>query len=437
MTIMNRFNIRKLAALSTAAASIALPLAGVEAFGSAASAQSSNIVLTEEDYYTGGSAYTFWNSAFAEYHKLHPNITIKRKAVPETGYIPLLLDQAGAGTLPNIVMIDNPYVAQFASTGVLMPLEKIGSINVSDIAPTELYDGIYKGTVYAIPPYTNTIAVFYNKTIFASAHLSPPTTWAQLISDAKQLTTSQVYGFVTAMASPSDGLWTLAPFLWSNAGTDATSDINSANAVAALNVFAEMAKDGSMPKAVTTWTGGQDTELFEKGKAAMDLNGSWNIPTMTSTKGLDFGVIPIPTRSSGQKLYVPTGGETWTIPRVGTSAQQQAALGFLNWLITPKEDATEAVQVGGLIPTVKSAVPMALAEEPASVRPYLQAFATELVNGGTERTKFTGTAFNAVNTAVSNAAVAAIVGSQSPANAFDSIAGTVQSELSAAGELKS
>ena len=109
--------------------------------------------------------------------------------------------------------------------------------------------------------------------------------------------------------------------------------------------------------------------------------------------------------------------------RDGTPAEQQAALGFLKWLITPKEDATEAVEVGGLIPTVKSAVPTALAEEPANVRPYLESFATELVNGGTERTLFTGTAFNAVNTAVSNAAVAAIVGTQSPANAFDSIAG--------------
>jgi multiple sugar transport system substrate-binding protein len=416
---MNRINIRTLAAVSTAAASIALPLAGVEAFASPASAQSAKIVLTEEDYYTGGSAYTFWNSAFAEYHKLNPNVTIQRKAVPQTGYIPLLLNQAGAGTLPNIVMLDNPYVAQFASTGVLMPLDKIGPINTSDIASTELYDGIYKGTVYAIPPYTNTIAVFYNKTMFAAAHLSPPTTWAQLVSDAKQLTTPQVDGFVTSMASPND----------------ATSDINSAQAIAALGVFAEMAKDGSMPKAVTTWTGGQDTELFEKGKAAMDLNGSWNIPTMSTTKGLDYGVDPIPTRTSGQKLYVPTGGETWTISRDGTPAEQQAALGFLKWLITPKEDATEAVEVGGLIPTVKSAVPIALAEEPANVRPYLEAFATELVNGGTERTLFTGTAFNAVNTAVSNAAVAAIVGSESPANAFDSIAGTVRSELNSAGEL--
>jgi multiple sugar transport system substrate-binding protein len=433
---MNCINMRKLAALSTAAVSIALPLAGIEAFGSAASAQTTKIVLTEEDYYTGGSAYTFWNSAFAEYHKLHPNVTIERKAIPQTGYIPLLLNQAGAGTLPNIVMIDNPYVAQFASSGVLMPLEKIGPIDTSAIAPAELYDGIYKGTLYAVPPYTNAIALFYNKTMFAAAHLNPPTTWAQLVSDAKALTTPTVSGFVASFTAPNDGsFWELAPFLWTNAGTDATSDINSPQAIAALNVIAEMAKDGSMPKAVVNWSGGQNSELFEKGKAAMDLDGSWNLPTMSSTKGLDYGVVEIPTRVPGQKLYVATGGETWTISRQGTPAEQQAALGFLKWLITPKEDATEAVQVGGLIPTVKSAVPMALAEEPASIRSGLAVYAKELETGGTERTKFIGTAFNAVTTTVDNAITAAIIGTESPADAFGSIAGTVRSELGSAGEL--
>ena len=55
MTLMNRNSVRKFAALGAAAASISLPLAGVEAFGSTASAQPARIVLTEEDYYTGGT----------------------------------------------------------------------------------------------------------------------------------------------------------------------------------------------------------------------------------------------------------------------------------------------------------------------------------------------------------------------------------------------
>lgn len=435
---MNRNNrniMRSLTALGAAAATMVLPLAGVEVLASPASAQGAKIVLTEEDYYTGGTAYTFWNSAFAEYHKLHPNVTIERHAVAQTGYIPLLLDQAGAGALPNIVMLDNPYVAEFASSGVLAPLRSIGPINTSGLAPTELYDGIYKGTLYAIPPYTNTNALFYNKTMLAAAHLSPPTTWAQLVADAKALTTPQVSGFVTSIPAENDqAFWEFAAFLWSNAGADATAHISSPQAIAALNVFVQMERDGSMPKAAASWSGGQNTQLFEAGKAAMDEDGSWNIPAFNSTKGLNYGVVELPTAAPGQKLLVPTGGETWAISRTGTAAQQRAALDFLKWIITPKEDATEAVQVGGLIPTVKSAVGLALAQEPPSLRSPLAVFAKELENGGTPRTRFIGNGFSAVTTTVGNAIDAAFLGTQTPAQAFRSIAATVKSELHSAGE---
>src|SRR5262249_41261177 len=157
--------------------------------------------------------------------------------------------------------------------------------------------------------------------------------------------------------------WSFAPFLWSNAGATATNNISSPQAVAALNVFAQMAKDGSMPKDVVSWTNSQDVEYFQNGKAAMDLNGSWNIPAYNAAKNLSYGVTQIPTRVAGQKLLVPTGGETFAVSRSGTSTQQQAALAFLKWLISPQEDAQAAVQVGGLVPTVSAAVSTALPQE--------------------------------------------------------------------------
>jgi multiple sugar transport system substrate-binding protein len=388
---------------------------------------SGTVTLTEEDYYTSGSANTFWNAAFTEYHKLHPDVIIKRTAVPNQGYVPHLLNQAGANALPNLVMIDNPYVAQFAKAGVLMPLQQIGSVNTAGISSTLLRDGQYQGTIYAIPPYTNTIAIFYNKKMFAAAHLSPPATWAELITDARELTTSKVYGFVAPLpAANATAFWEFAPFLWSNAGPDATDHISSPQAVAALNVFAQMARDGSLPKASVTWTNSQDVEYFQDGKAAMDLQGSWNIPSFDAAKGLSYGVAEIPTRAPGQKLLVPTGGETFAISRTGTTAQQKAALAFLQWLLTPQEDATAAVQVGGLVPTVQTAVPMAMPQEnPAQMQPFV----TELQNGGTERTEYVGTSYFNIADTIGNAVDAAILGQETPQQAFSSIAGTVQSEM--------
>jgi ABC-type glycerol-3-phosphate transport system substrate-binding protein len=158
----------------------------------------------------------------------------------------------------------------------------------------------------------------------------------------------------------------------------------------------------------------------------MDLQGSWNIPSFDATKGLSYGVAEIPTRVPGQKLLVPTGGETFAVSRAGTTAQQKAALAFLQWLLTPQEDATAAVQVGGLVPTVQTAVPKAMPQEDPT---QMQPFVTELQNGGTERTEYVGTAYFNIADTIGNAVDAAILGQETPQQAFSSIAGTVQSEM--------
>ena len=63
------------------------------------------------------------------------------------------------------------------------------------------------------------IELFYNKSIFQAAHVSPPTTWAQLVSVSKTLTNSSHYGIGFA-AQPTNGnaAWQFEPFLWSNGG---------------------------------------------------------------------------------------------------------------------------------------------------------------------------------------------------------------------------
>jgi multiple sugar transport system substrate-binding protein len=390
------------------------------------------VTLTEEDYYGQEPGNTYWNNAFAEYSKTHPGVVIERTVVPQADFVPHLLSQASSGDMPDLVQIDNPFVPEFAKAGVLTPLKSIGPINVSDVAPTELYGGIYKGTLYTIPPFTNTLALAYNKAIFAAAHLNPPATWAQLVSDAKALTTPTRYGFEVDLPAAAGGaFWVMAPFLWTSAGADATSHLNSPQAIAALNLFVQMERDGSMPKAEVSWIGEQETEYFETGKAAMTLNGPWEISTLDAVKGLDYGTVPIPTPVAGQKLLVATGGETWGIPVTDSAAQKTAALGVLNWMLSPQQDAAEALGQGGYIPTVKAADPLFLAKvDRVQIAPYV----TELQNGGTPRTLYTGTAFSQVATTVGNAVDAAVSGQETAQQAFDSIAPQVQSELKAAGE---
>jgi multiple sugar transport system substrate-binding protein len=242
----------RIAACAAMIAGIGLAAACSSSGDGSQAGSSGKITVTEVDYYTSGAANTFWKTAVAEYHKLHPNVTIKRTAAPNTSsYVPQLTSEASAGTLPNIVMIDNPYVAQFAKAGVLMPLRQIGPINTSGMNQTLLPDGEYHGTLYAIQFYTDSMALGYNKTLFAAKHLSPPKTWADMLVDAKKLTTSKVYGFAADVpAAGGAAFWNFSPFLWSSAGANATENLAAPKAVAALNLWVQMVRDGSMPKDV-------------------------------------------------------------------------------------------------------------------------------------------------------------------------------------------
>ncbi len=393
--------------------------------GGGGSAQSNGkITLTVEDYYTANPANSGWNALFAQYQKLHPNVTIKRTSVTQAQYMPHVLDQAGAGSLPDLLMIDNPYIPQVASTGTLEPLSSLGNLNTSGFVSTELNAGKYQGKLYALPLYTNTTALFYNKKIFAAAHLSPPTTWAQLESDAKALTTKQHYGYITSLnPEGSWGEWILLPYLWSNAGLKALDNLNTPQADAALNVFTTMEHDGSTPTAEVNWSNQETEDLFDAGKAAMEQNGPWTISTRDAVKGLSYGVVPLPVQHAGQHLYVPTGGETWTIPQT-SKATEQAAFQLLKWMAQPSNVVRESVMQGGLVPTVKSAIPTALKQEDPT---HMAAFATELQNGGTARayTLRNPQQFSNIATIVGNAIDSAVIGQQSSTRALGSIASKV------------
>jgi multiple sugar transport system substrate-binding protein len=422
-----RYKSRLAASSMLAAALIMAAPSSSEASVRAPQSAGAPTVLTMEDYYTADPGFSAWNTLTAEYHALHPNVTFKRTPFPSAEYLSHILEQAGSNSLPDLLMIDNPYVSEVAATGVLVPLQSIGHLDTSDIVPTELYDGYYNGKMYGLALYTNTTALFYNKTMFAAANLTPPKTWAQLESDAKALTTKNVYGFVTSlMPTSSWAEWILFPLLWTNQGTNALDDLTSPKASAALNVLVTMERDGSMPKAEVDWNPLETEELFDTGKAAMEQDGSWTISTRDTVKGLNYGVAPLPVRQIGQRLLVPTGGEVWTIPKSNPTTEK-AALQFLQWLEEPSTDVHEAVLQGGLVPTVKAAIPGALKlEDPV----HMAAFATELEEGGTARanTLHNPQEFNTIATIVGNAVDAAVIGPTTAKQALDNIAAEVAAD---------
>lgn len=382
--------------------------------------------LTEMDYYLAPSKTNYVGTSaqkfFDDFSAKNPCIQVKRESPVTTGgdgYISHALNLFNSGDQPDILMLDNPELGQFAAQGLLTPLE-LGDLT-KQINPANLDETTFDGKLYALPIQTNTLAIFYNKKLLQQAGITElPKTWDEFAADAKKATSGDVSGFVfSGKAGPGQAAWQFYPWAWSNGAT--TTDIGSPAGVQALDFLSQMVADGSAPKDVVNWTQDEPFQVFQAGKAAFLENGTWRVPSLQQqNKDLDWGVMPFPTRTADQKVVVPFGGEVWAVTK-SNSKREAAAMKVLKAMAQPDNIAPWAKGLG-VVPTV----PSLWNQDPWSTPEY-QVFVDELKNG---RARTQGLskpqAYPQIDQAIGVAIESALVGGSSASAAL----GKAQTDIS-------
>ncbi|MBO0803740.1 MAG: extracellular solute-binding protein [Nocardiopsaceae bacterium] len=390
--------------------------------GSSGVGPGGKVTITEFDYFTtggGSQAITQFNKQFM---KTHPKITVKRTDVPYADLITKILQDASAGDMPNLMMIDNPDVPEVAETGQLVPLDGMPGYTTKGYTPGAIGECTYQGKHYCYPMGTNTVGMFYNKAMLAAAHVSPPKTWAQLQADAKKLTTSSHYGIAFDATNDEQSTWQLEPFAWSNGGK--LSDVDTPQFEQALQLWVNMVKDGSASKSVLSW--GQDPDLtqqFLHKKAAMIEDGPWIFPELNAAGwkyGKQYGIVPIPVQRPGQKVITPLGGETADIGASGSTAQQQASWQWIKYMQQPS------------VMKKLTSTAFYLPDKPAVIKQYLKGgpeytvFAKEIESAEPRTTQY-GANYPKVSQAIWTAIQSAITGTSSVPAALRTAQGTISS----------
>jgi multiple sugar transport system substrate-binding protein len=333
---------KKLAAAAVAMlAPLTLAACGDDSSPSAESVDS----LTVLDYYTDEPT-TSQVRALLEKCGASIGTKIDRTAVPGPQLIQKVLQQASSKTLPDVLMLDNPDIQQIAATGALAPLDDFG-IKADGYAAGPVSAATYNGKLYGLQPAANTIAIFYNKDVLAKADVSPPTTWDELKSTAKKLTVGEQYGFAFNATADFEGAWQFLPPMWTNGG-DETS-LKSPQVAGALQLWKDLVDSGVASKSVVTWNQADVNDQFIAGKAAMMLNGPWQISSIEEAK-VDFGVVSFPVNTTGQTSTAPLGGEAWTVPLTGNEARMSKAAELVKCMNTD-ENQLQRAKEGGLVPT--------------------------------------------------------------------------------------
>lgn len=182
-----------------AAAVTATALALTGCAGGGAAAPTDNAPTLSEEPVTisltwwGGDARAEQTQAVIdEFEKEYPNITVEPQYTDWNGYWDQLATTTAAGDMPDVVQMDELYLASYGARGALYDLSGLG-INTSEIAKEALGTGKLGDAQYALPIGVGVVAVVANADIFEEYGIELPDdetwTWddyaeiAQEISD--------------------------------------------------------------------------------------------------------------------------------------------------------------------------------------------------------------------------------------------------------------
>jgi len=275
------------------------------------------------------------NEMITAFQQSNPDIKVQLTAVPFGELVSRTLQTAAVHRPPAIAAIDNPDVLRVAKAGVLQDLSNQMSQfpdwkNIYQGPKLAITDGNH---VYAIPVGSNSLALYYNKKMFADAGIQePPATWDELLEDATKLTKSPVYGLAFSAPNDEQCTWQWEPFLWSNGGS--LLDLSSDKAKQALKLWVDLVQKGLASHDVVNWQQGDVADQFVGGKAAMMVMGPWMLPAVKRS-GVDFGIVPMPVPKAGEKPVVPLGGECWCVMKTNKKVED-AALKFIAFVQDPE-----------------------------------------------------------------------------------------------------
>jgi multiple sugar transport system substrate-binding protein len=296
-----------------------LTVVGISVLGAAACAPDDEEPTVEEplvldwwDYHAVGPFDEVMSDMVSVYSDENPNVTINRRSIPFADFKRTLLSAGAADELPDIVLIDNPDHQAFAALRFLA--------DVTDLAEAweegdQYYDGPwasveYQGRRYGVPHGSNCLALFYNEDILAEVGVEPPTTWDELRSVAAATSGNDRHGLAVSGVRSEEGTFQFLPFLW-QAGADLDT-LDSPQAREALTLWVDLVQDGHMSEGILGWIQEDVKEQFIAGRAAMMVNGSWQVGRLREEAAeMNWNVVTLPEGPGGGASIL--GGENYAV----------------------------------------------------------------------------------------------------------------------------
>lgn len=265
-------------------------------------------------------------------------------------YWTLLEAGATGGDLPDVFWMHSNVAQMYMENDMLLDLtDKIAASDKIDMA--NYYEGIVNlynsnGRQYAVPKDIDTIALWYNKTIFDEMGVAYPDdtwTWADFADAAAKLTNDDHWGYAIAPGNNQEGFYNTIYSMGGNVISDdkKKSGFDDPKTIEAVKLFTDMIAAGSCPD-LNTVSETAPNELLVAGKSAMCISGSWMLAGYRDNEyaaaNCDVAVLPYTNDPSDRvSIY---NGLGWAASANGKN--QDAAWSLIEYLGTKEAQIKQA-----------------------------------------------------------------------------------------------
>jgi len=323
------------------------------------------------------SQVTWMNGVVSQFHKQFPQFARTKVTVDWIPWGNRVTDWTNALTSgkggPDITELGNTDTPGIASQGALANITsdvKAWSVG-SQIIPGNLANDTVGGSNFAVPWFGGVRGIWYRKDQFSKAGITAaPTTWAQLVADAKLL--MRKYPGTYGLGAPSDYTNAIVSFIWGAGGQVAVqqngqwkAELNSPASEAGIKFYADLYLTAHVSPAKYVGqtelgapgaTSGGSDEDFAKGTLDMYIDGPWAQSSLTavSTKyQADWASFPIPSENGPNPAPAFAGGSDLGV--WGKSPNQKAAWDLVTVMDSPS-NATTFANSQGFFPEFTSAL---------------------------------------------------------------------------------
>lgn len=331
--------------------------------------------LVAADYGDSGanSSQKYWDKLVQAYEAEHPGVTVDVTVYSWNDVDAKVKQMVKAGDAPDMAQIGA--YSDYAAADLLYKAGDLLSIPVQADFVSQLADaGEVRGVQYGMPFASSTRLLFYNKSLFAKAGITPPTTWAELAEDAEALKEEGVkYPYALPLGPEEAQAETLQWLLSGGGGYTPSATGYNFDSAANVETFTWL-KDKLVGKGLTgpvapgKLNRAAAFAAFAAGQVGM-LNGHPSLMKMAEKKGVEFGMVAMPGVDGPSRTSLGVADWMTAFKQNGHAEQIGDFLDF----VYDEENVLAFSREYDLLPVTNSASQtMSTTPEDADLRPFLE-----------------------------------------------------------------